>query len=175
MLQQHQQQRRPDSEPLAPQHSTTQQQQGAHTPAAANTHMLPGGSTTGAAGHASSPVSLFQGMVPIQQQQSPQQQQQPTLTTAASAVGAHASSKQQQGVAQGVGQVTADPVVTRLLLHQQADIAALRQQNRQLRDAVCKLDPNFALCKGWKDRGSRRKGAQAEGGDGAAAGDVWSD
>lgn len=93
------------------------------------------------------------------------------MTSAAAAEVVQLSSNQQQGL----GQVAADPIVTRLLLQQQADIAALRQQNRQLRDAVCRIDPKAAVCKGWKGRGSRRKGAQAEGDDEAAAGGVWSE
>jgi hypothetical protein len=53
--------------------------------------------------------------------------------------------------------------VMRLLVAQQAEIARLTQQTRQLRAAVCRLDPKAPLC--------RRGGG---GGNVGGGGDTWS-
>lgn len=91
---------------------------------------------------------MFQGMVPAgslasqQQHQQQQEQQQPS----------------------------ADPAVLRLLLQQQADIATLKQQNKQLRAALCRLDPKAAVCVRVGGGGSGGRGSRGKGVD-----DVWSD
>jgi hypothetical protein len=72
-----------------------------------------------------------------------------------------------------------DPVVMQTLLSQQQEIKQLQKQNRQLRAAVCKLDPSAAVCSSRDGRGksssagrrssrSRLKGASSSDG-------VWSD
>jgi hypothetical protein len=119
--------------------------------------------STAAAGSAgpSNPAALFQGMIP-----SGEQQQQPAGVSQLAA----GTPLQQQG----------DPVMARLLLQQQADIAVLKKQNKQLRAAVCKADPRAAVCRGLGDssrrRGSRHKPvtAGADSGGGVSDG-LWSD
>jgi hypothetical protein len=72
-----------------------------------------------------------------------------------------------------------DPVVMQTLLLQQQEIKQLQKQNRQLRAAVCKLDPSAAVCSsrdgrsksssaGRRSSRSRLKGAPSSDG-------VWSD
>lgn len=63
----------------------------------------------------------------------------------------HANLPQQQ-------QQQQDVVVAHTLLRQQEEIAQLKKQNRQLRQAVCRLDPRAPFC---KDSGRRsRRGSR---------------
>lgn len=115
----------------------------------------------GSTGQSNPAAALFHGMIPGEEQQQP-------------------AGVSQQLAAGSVLQQHGDPVMARLLLQQQADIAVLKKQNKQLRAAVCKLDPNAAVCRGVGDS-SRRKGpkhkpgkAGADSGDGLSEG-LWRD
>lgn len=153
----------PDSSSSSP--GVLQQQHQQHLPGSSlqltSAHSsLPTGPAAAAAGSAGTAhpaaAALFDGMVPSKQQRPAD------VVTAGQAV-----------------QQTDDPVVMRLLLQQQADIAALKKQNRQLRAAVCKLDPKAAVCRGWRGNNSSGKGSRNEGkasGEGVdSADDAWSE
>jgi hypothetical protein len=86
----------------------------------------------------------------------------------------------QQVVADTTLQQQGDPVMGRLLLQQQADIVVLKKQNKQLRAAVCKLDPKAAICRGLGDSSRRRSPRHRPGKAGADSGhdvsdSLWSD
>jgi len=74
-----------------------------------------------------------------------------------------------------------DPVTMRLLLQQQADIAALKRQNKQLREAVCRIYPEDPVCRsrrGRRERGAKRKkgtGTGPELGDDLLSDSTWND
>mgnify|MGYP001807612986 CR=1 FL=1 len=131
-------------------------------------------------------AAFLQGMVPtLPSAQQQQQQQQQQLAGAESWQQQDPAGQQMLQGVQSIGalqQQQADPVMTRLLLQQQSDIAMLKKQNRQLRAAVCKIDPSAAVCRGWQEGGSswskrgRASGrVQGLGDSRLSDGDVWSD
>ncbi|KAF8065564.1 hypothetical protein HT031_003165 [Scenedesmus sp. PABB004] len=66
-----------------------------------------------------------------------------------------------------------DPVLARALLQAQQDIAALRRQTRQLRDALCKLDGDAPVCA--RPGGRRRRRGAGEHGASGSSSDGWGD
>lgn len=131
--------------------------------------------------------SMQQWQVPLQQQQLPPVGNQPATvgpgSTTADVTGMtgmlgddtrHAGSNSTLAAASAQQQQQQDPVVLRTLLQQQDDIAKLRKQNKQLRAAVCKLDPSAAFCHGSLQkakRGSSRSVTPAQ----LGSTDGWSD
>lgn len=76
----------------------------------------------------------------------------------------------------GGQQAMQDPLVLRSLLQLQGDVAQLRRQSRQLRRAVCRLDPKLPLCDASSNQGQRRGRRRGGGGssDGGGGSSGWS-